>query len=99
MKNQLNKDKKKLNLTLKNENKKFILKSILKNHSISKTVRWNSNLQFTSFLNKNNFTSLVNRCIFTGRKKKIHNNFKISRLSFLKLARNGFISGLTKSTW
>ena len=96
MKNQLNKDKKKRKFSLKNENKKFILKSILKNHCISKTVRWNSNLKFTNTITS---TSLVNRCIFTGRKKKINSNFKISRLSFLKLARNGFISGLTKSTW
>ena len=70
MKNQLNKDKKKRKLSLKNENKKFILKSILKNHCVSKTVRWNSNLKFTKFLDLNHSTSLVNRCIFTGRKKK-----------------------------
>ena len=70
MKNQLNKDKKKRTFNLKNENKKFILKSILKNHNISKTVRWNSNLKFTQFLSNINSTSLVNRCIFTGRKKK-----------------------------
>ena len=99
MKNQLYKDKKKRNLSLQNETKKFILKSISKNHSIPKTVRWNSNLKFTNFVKISNSTSLVNRCVFTGRKKKIHNCFKLSRLSFLKFARNGLISGLTKSTW
>tara|TARA_B110000908_G_scaffold136570_1_gene161861 strand:- start:111 stop:410 length:300 start_codon:yes stop_codon:yes gene_type:complete len=99
MKNQLHKDKKKRYLNLQNENKKFILKSISKNHSISKTIRWNSDLKFTSFLNNTSSKGLVNRCVFTGRKKKIHSNFNLSRLSFLKFARNGFISGLTKSTW
>ena len=99
MKNQLHKDKKKRYLSLQNENKKFILKSISKNHSIAKTIRWNSDLKFTKLSNNVNSTGLVNRCVFTGRKKKIHNNFKLSRLSFLKFARNGFISGLTKSTW
>lgn len=99
MKNQLHKDKKKRYLNLQNENKKFILKSISKNHSISKTIRWNSDLKFTSFLNNTSSKGLVNRCVFTGRKKKIHSNFNLSRLSFLKFARNGLISGLTKSTW
>ena len=99
MKNQLHKDKKKRNLSLQNENKKFILKSISKNNSLPKPIRWNSNLKFTDFLKTNNTIGLVNRCVLTGRKKKVNKNYRLSRLSFLKLARNGFISGLSKSTW
>lgn len=99
MKNQLYKDKKKRNLSFINENKKFVLKSIYKNLSLSKMVRWNSSLKFTKFLNNIHTTCLVNRCVITGRKKQINRNFRFSRLSFLKFARNGFISGITKSTW
>ena len=99
MKNQLHKDKKKRLFNFQNENKKFILKSISKNHSVSKTIRWNSDLKFTNFLNNVSSKNLVNRCVFTGRKKKINGNFNLSRLAFLKFARNGLISGLTKSTW
>jgi ribosomal protein S14 len=99
MKNQVYKDKKKRNLSFKTENKKFVLKSIYKNSSIPKMIRWNSSLKFTEFLKNNHLTSCVNRCVFTGRKKKVNKNFRLSRLSLLKFARNGFISGLKKSTW
>jgi ribosomal protein S14 len=34
--------------------------------------------------------------MFTGRKGKFNKEFRFSRLSFLKLARNGFIGGLKK---
>lgn len=99
MKNQLYKDKKKRNLSFINENKKFVLKSIYKNLSLCKMVRWNSSLKFTTILNNIHTTRLVNRCVITGRKKQINRNFRFSRLSFLKFARNGFISGIIKSTW
>jgi ribosomal protein S14 len=99
MKNQIYKDKKKRNLSFNSENKKFVLKSICQNSSVPKTVRWNSVLKFTEFNKSSNTNTLVNRCILTGRKKKINKLFRFSRISFLKLARMGFVSGLTKSTW
>jgi ribosomal protein S14 len=99
MKNQIYKDKNKRNLSFHIENKIFVLKSIYKNTSVPKPVRWNSSLKFSEFLKNNYSTSFVNRCVITGRKKKVNKNFRLSRLSFLKFSRNGFISGLTKSTW
>ena len=99
MKNQIYKDKKKRILNYKLENKKFILKSILKNVSISKLISYNSNFKFTEFSNSSYLSSLVNRCVVTGRKKKIQRMFRFSRLSFLNYARNGCVNGLTKSIW
>jgi ribosomal protein S14 len=97
MKNQLQKDTNKRNLNFKFENKLIILKSIAKNNNITKTVRWNSELKLTN-LNSNSYkTRIVKRCVFTGRKNKINPMFRISRLSFLKFARNGLINGLKKS--
>jgi ribosomal protein S14 len=99
MKNQLHKDKKKRKLGVNDENKKIVLKSIYKNTNLPKIIRWNSGVKFTA-IGKAGFTSgFVNRCVLTGRKKQINKNFRFSRLSFLKLARTGFISGVSKSTW
>ena len=99
MKNQVYKDKNKriLNFTL--ENKKFVLKSIFKNVNISKLIGYNSNLHFTKFNKLSHLSVLVNRCIMTGRNKKIQTLFKFSRLVFLKQVRNGSVYGMTKSTW
>tara|TARA_B110000003_G_scaffold243693_1_gene252309 strand:- start:15501 stop:15794 length:294 start_codon:yes stop_codon:yes gene_type:complete len=90
-------DKKKRNLNVKIENKQYVLKSLYKNIKINKTIRWNSSLKISSKLGNTN--QFVSRCIFSGQKKKINNSFNVSRLSFLKFARNGFISGISKSTW
>lgn len=99
MKNQLHKDKNKRNFSLKFEKKHFILKSLMKNTNTIKTLRWNTSLKLTSLDLKHSFVKTVNRCILTGRKNKFNKNFKFSRLTFLKLARNGYINGLFKSSW
>jgi len=97
MKNQVHKDKNKRNLNSKFENKRIILKSIAKNNNISKIIRWNSELKLTSLNSNSHKTRIVTRCAFTGRKKKFNPMFRFSRLSFLKFARHGFISGIKKS--
>ena len=97
MKNKICIDKKKRNSIVKSENKRYILKNLYKTRKINKTVRWNSNLKLSArIFNPNQF---VSRCIFSGQKKKINNLFHVSRLCFLKLARNGFVTGIKKSTW
>ena len=96
MKNKKFLDISKRKLNNKLENNKYILKSLYKNNKILKTVRWNS---LTNLSEKNKSNNLVSRCIFSGQKKKINPLFNISRSFFLRLARNGFINGLKKSTW
>ena len=96
MKNQIKKDKNKRNLCFNFEEKSVILKSIVKNKKISKNIRWNSELQLSRLPNSSFKIQQVNRCILTGRKKKINKFLKVSRLSFLKFVRKGFIPGFKK---
>ena len=99
MKNQIYKDKKKRYENLTQQTKKDVLISIYKNQKIAINIRLNSSLQFSKNFCLNSLTSSINRCVYTGRNKLIHRKFKLSRLSFLKLARNGLVCGLTKSSW
>ncbi len=92
------KDKKKRSLYFKFEKQSLILKSIAQNYSIAKTIRWNSELNLTRLLLNSYKTRLVKRCILTERKNKFNKLLNISRLSFLRLARKGFITGLKKSS-
>ncbi len=39
------------------------------------------------------------RCLATGRKRAFIGRFKLSRIAFRELASNGFIPGVTKSSW
>lgn len=42
---------------------------------------------------------LRNRCALTGRCRGYMRKFKLSRLCFREMASNGFIPGVTKSSW
>lgn len=44
-------------------------------------------------------TRLVNRCLFSGRRRGYMRRFKLSRISFRELASHGLIPGVTKSSW
>lgn len=99
MKNQIQKDKKKRECFLKFENKNIILKSIVKNTNLIKTIRWNAGLKLTDFELNAHKIRLVNRCILTSRKNRFNKSYKFSRLVFLKFVRNGYISGLKKLSW
>lgn len=92
----LQRDKISRSIHLKFENQCIILKSISKNGSIAKPIRWNSELKFSILLSKSYKTRLVNYCILTGRKNKFDKSSNISRTAFLRIARKGFVPGLKK---
>lgn len=90
------KDKKRRDLVVKNENLKFILKSIIKNKNFYSTIKWNAILKLSNISKNSSKVKISNRCILTGRKKSIVKKLKFSRISFLKYGRLGQISGLRK---
>ena len=98
MKKLLQKDILKRKTVLNFEKKKKLLKSIFKNSCLTNFIRWNA-FNYLTILPKNiTNTRIKNRCIITGRNSKNNKLYKFSRLTFLKLAREGKISGLRKST-
>jgi len=99
MKKLVEKDKYKRKLVLDFETKRVILKSIIRNENLLNKVRWAAKLELSDLFVNSAKCRTVNRCILTGRKSKIMKSYNFSRLSFLKLARNGLINGLKKSSW
>ena len=100
MKKQIQKDKKIRNLFNQQELYYTVLKGIVKNENLSLLIKWNAILKLSNLPRSHSKTRFVNRCILTNRKAKFNRIFKkFSRLSFLRLARSGAISGLKKSSW
>ena len=96
MKKILKRSKFKRNLSLMYEKKKKIYKSLSLNNNLIKTSRWNADL---NELNRSlGSVQLTNRCLITGRKNIFSKPYKLSRIIFLKYARNGLVSNLIKST-
>jgi ribosomal protein S14 len=99
MKKLIEKDKYRRQLVSDQETKRIILKSIVRNRNLLDQVRWSANIELSDLTVNSSKSRTVNRCILTGRKSKIRKFYNFSRLSFLKLARNGLIVGLRKSSW
>ena len=99
MKKILVKDKKNRKTIKHLEINHFILKRISHNHNFHKITKWNALNKLSSFSKSNSKTGLTNRCVITVNKKIFHKFSSFSRMLFLKLARNGMISGLRKSSW
>ena len=100
MKRQNIKDLNKRLVVYKQEKKNLLLKFIVRSTQLSKNLRnkaQNEFLQRYSF----NFSKIriKNRCIFTSRSKSINSRLKISRITFRKLASEGSLLGIKKSSW
>lgn len=94
------KDLKKRLEVYKQEKKILLLKFIIRSTSLSKNVRIKAQ---NNFFNKPsvNFSKIrvKNRCVFTSRSKSVNSNMKISRITFRKLASEGLLLGIKKSSW
>lgn len=99
MKKLVRKDTINRNILYKYETKRFVLKNIIKNQNLSLTIRWKALLKLSKILKQSSSIYNINRCIFTGRKKRINSFYSFSRIMFLKFARFGYFNGLKKSSW
>lgn len=99
MKKLLAKDKKIRNQLELMDKNHLILKSIFKNLNFSTLIRWKA-FENLNTLSKNiNKNVLSNRCLHSINKKRFSKLTNFSRHTFLKLIRNGRISGLKKTSW
>jgi ribosomal protein S14 len=94
------KDKKRRTSFSPQELNQILLKTIVLNENLSRVIKWNAVLKSSNLSNNQNKVRFVSRCLFTNRKAKFNRTFKkFSRLSFIRFARFGYISGLKKSSW
>ena len=100
MKKQNIKDFNKRLSVYKQEKKTLLLKFIIRSTKLSKNLR---NKAQKKFIEKSslNFSKirLNNRCIFTSRSKSVSSSIKLSRITFRKLASEGLLLGIKKSSW
>ena len=99
MTNQTQRDNNRRQLCKRQELKRIEYKSVIQDLSLPQEVRFKS-LQMLNSLNRNGSTTrLRNRCIATGRGRGVYRFCKLSRVWFRKLASQGLLMGVTKSSW
>jgi small subunit ribosomal protein S14 len=98
MKKKLIQEKKKRKIVNLFETDSFIYKSIFKNFNFPNNVRWNALLHLSKLPQNSRKGRLNKRCTLSGRKSSFNSLYRFSRLVFLRLARQGEILGLKKSS-
>lgn len=93
------KDSHKRDLFKKYEYKRRELKAIFNNTELPEGIRSEAFYELESLPKNSSLTRVRNRCIYTGRGRSVSRTLKISRLTFRELSSNGYIPGITKSSW
>ena len=99
MKKLIRKDRESRQSCLFYEYPKFILSYSLGNSMLSKSVRTNLLIQLLNLPRKSSVIRNVDRCVVTGRRKRINKLFSFSRLVLARFFRSGLLFPLRRSKW
>ena len=95
----INKNKKRIELTKKYENKRKKLKNIIMDKKMSLEERFAAQLKLSKMPRNSSKSRVMNRCQITGRPHGVYRKLKISRIALRQLGLQGKIPGLVKSSW
>ena len=86
-------------LVEKYKNHRTYLRKQRKNTNLSIDERIKLQFQLNRLPRDSSKSRLTRRCKLTGRARSIYRKFGISRIVFREMALNGFLPGITKSSW
>ena len=98
-KSSVNRNKKRIALTLKFANKRKELKKIVMNRKISLEERFKAQMKLSKLPRNSSKIRVRNRCEITGRSNGVYRKLKISRIILRQLSLQGKIPGMIKSSW
>lgn len=99
MKYLLARDKKRRFLLKKFEVYRLVYKAIWFNTKLPFVIRYKAFLLLASLPKNSSKTRVIQRCVYTGRTRSLIKNWKISRLKFRDLTRNGLLYGVKRASW
>ncbi len=95
----VNKNNKRIKLSLKLLEKRKKLKKIIMDKKIPLEERFKAQQKLSKLPRNSAKTRVVNRCQITGRPHGVYRKLKISRIALRKLTLEGKIPGMVKSSW
>ena len=98
-KSSIQKNLKRIKLSIKFSKKRENLKKIIKNKKLPLKERFEAQLKLAKIPRNSARTRIRNRCEITGRPHGVYRKLRISRISLRDLALAGKIPGMTKSSW
>ena len=98
-KSSINRNKKRIMLSLKFKNKRKKLKSIIMNKKLSLDERFKAQMKLSKLPRNSSKIRVKNRCEITGRSHGVYRKLKISRIALRQLSLEGKVPGMVKSSW
>ena len=95
----VNRNKKRIALSLKFAKKRKELKKIVMNKKVSLEERFKAQMKLSKLPRNSSKTRVKNRCEITGRSHGVYRKLKISRISLRQLSLEGKVPGMVKSSW
>jgi len=95
----IEREKKRTKLVEKYEEKRMLLRKIIKDPATSDSEKWEAQLKLQKLPRDSSRIRRRNRCGLTGRPHGYYRKFGLSRNKLREVASNGEIPGLTKASW
>ena len=92
-------NEKRRKLTKRDANKRAALKEIIMNRDLPVEERFAATLKLSKLPKNGAKTRIRNRCVLTGRPRGFFRKFKLCRNALRKLASEGQLPGVVKSSW
>ena len=98
-KSAINRNNKRIKMSLKYYDKRAKLKKIIMNKKTSLQERFQTQLKLSKLPRNSSKIRVRNRCEITGRPHGVYRKLKISRIALRELTLAGKIPGMIKSSW
>ena len=92
-------EKKRAKLVEKFEEKRMLLRKIIKDPTTSDSEKWEAQLKLQKLPRDSSRVRRRNRCGLTGRPHGYYRKFGLARNKLREVASNGEIPGLRKASW
>ena len=98
-KSAIDKNKKKIIKSKRDEEKRKVLKKTIMDKNISQEERFAAVLKLSALPRDGSRVRVRNRCTITGRPRGNYRKFGMSRIAFRDLASTGQLPGIIKASW
>ena len=95
----VNRNEKRRKMVSRDAAKRAKLKAMIKDIELPIEERFAMAMKLAEMPRNGSKTRIRNRCALTGRPRAYYRKFSLSRISLRKLASEGQLPGVTKSSW
>jgi len=95
----VNRNNKRVKMSKRDATKRAALKAIVMNRELAMEERFTATMKLAAMPRNGAANRVRSRCELTGRPRAFYRKFKLCRIALRKLASEGQLPGVVKSSW